>query len=92
MCDASPLAEVPAIAEPQREALIAISDMGNGIAPEQQANLFRRYYRAGARRTEGLGLGLYLSRQFVLMHGGDIWVESGGGKGSTFYFTLPIEE
>ncbi len=92
LCDASPSVEELAIAMPPREALIAISDMGNGIAPEQQANLFQRYYRAGARRTEGLGLGLYLSRQFVLMHGGDIWVESGEGKGSTFYFTLPIEE
>jgi two-component system phosphate regulon sensor histidine kinase PhoR len=91
-CDEPPSEEEQAIVVPQREALVAISDMGSGIAPEQQANLFQRYYRAGARRTEGLGLGLYLSRQFVLMHGGNIWVESSDGKGSTFYFTLPIEE
>ncbi len=75
-----------------REALISVSDAGSGISAEQQAHLFQRYYRAGGRRTEGLGLGLYLSRQFVLMHGGTIWVESVENKGSTFYFTLPIEE
>lgn len=75
-----------------RAALISVADMGSGIASEQQGNLFQRFYRAGNRRTEGLGLGLYLSRQFVLMHGGDIWVESVEGKGCTFYFTLPIAE
>lgn len=80
------------VALPHREALISVTDQGSGIAAELQIRLFQRYYRAGARRTEGLGLGLYLSRQFVLMHGGDIWVESGEGKGSTFLFTLPIEE
>ncbi len=75
-----------------REALISVSDAGSGISADQQAHLFQRYYRAGGRRTEGLGLGLYLSRQFVLMHGGTIWVESVENKGSTFYFTLPIKE
>ncbi len=75
-----------------REVLITVSDMGSGIVAEQQIRLFQRYYRAGGRRAEGLGLGLYLSRQFVLMHGGTIWVESIEGKGSTFCFTLPIDE
>lgn len=75
-----------------REALVAVSDAGAGIPHDQQARLFQRYYRAGGRRTEGLGLGLYLSRQFVLMQGGNIWVDSVEGKGSTFYFTLPLAE
>ncbi len=74
----------------QREVLFAVSDMGAGIEPELQARLFERFYRVKYRREEGLGLGLYLSREFVLLHGGQIWVESAVGKGSTFYFTLPL--
>ncbi len=79
-----------ATAEPQREVLFAISDAGNGIEPELQARLFERFYRVKNRREEGLGLGLYLSREFVLLHGGRIWVDSTVGKGSTFSFTLPL--
>ncbi len=84
-------------AEPAAPAMIpavqiSITDMGSGIPLEQQLRLFQRFYRAGNSRTEGLGLGLYLSRQFVLMHGGQIGVESTDGKGSTFFFTLPVEQ
>lgn len=79
-----------ATAEPQREVLFAISDAGSGIEPELQARLFERFYRVKKRREEGLGLGLYLSREFVLLHGGRIWVDSTVGKGSTFSFTLPL--
>ncbi len=77
---------------PQREALVSVSDHGSGITLEQQMRLFERFYRVHHRRAEGLGLGLYLSREFVLMHGGHIWVESAEGKGSTFSFTLPMRE
>jgi two-component system phosphate regulon sensor histidine kinase PhoR len=73
-------------------ALVCVSDTGAGIGPEQQAKLFQRYYRARSSRAEGLGLGLYLSRQFVQMHGGRIWVESSEGAGSTFAFNLPLEQ
>ncbi len=72
--------------------LISVHDHGSGISSDQQARLFQRFYRVSPRRAEGLGLGLYLSRQFVLMHGGRIWVESIEGQGSKFYFTLPIEQ
>ncbi|MBC8077355.1 MAG: HAMP domain-containing histidine kinase, partial [Chloroflexales bacterium] len=72
------------------EALVAVTDQGSGIPEEQRAKLFQRYYRGSSRRTEGLGLGLYLSREFVQLHAGQIWVESQEGQGSTFYFTLPI--
>jgi two-component system, OmpR family, phosphate regulon sensor histidine kinase PhoR len=72
-------------------ALISVHDEGAGLAPELQPRLFQRYYRARNSRAEGLGLGLYLSRQFVQMHGGQIWVESDEGAGSTFAFTLPLE-
>ena len=71
-------------------ALIAVEDQGSGISEEQRATLFRRYARGRERRGEGLGLGLYLSRAFVLRHGGIIWVESHVGQGSTFYVALPL--
>lgn len=73
-------------------ALVAITDGGGGIPSEQQAKLFQRFYRARSNRAEGLGLGLYLSQQFVQMHGGRIWVESVEHTGSTFSFTLPLEQ
>ncbi|NTU79674.1 MAG: GAF domain-containing protein [Chloroflexales bacterium] len=71
-------------------AVVCVTDEGGGIPLEQQARLFQRYYRARSSRAEGLGLGLYLSRQFVQMHGGAIWVESVEGAGSTFAFALPL--
>jgi two-component system phosphate regulon sensor histidine kinase PhoR len=71
-------------------AVVSVTDEGGGIPPEQQSRLFQRYYRARSSRAEGLGLGLYLSRQFVQMHGGTIWVESVEGAGSTFAFALPL--
>ena len=74
-----------------KEVTVSVTDRGIGIAPEDIPNLFQRYYRAkGARKAEGLGLGLYITRMLVEAHGGSIWVESELGKGSTFYFTLPL--
>ena len=72
-------------------ALIAVRDQGSGISEEQFSRLFKRYARGRERRGEGLGLGLYLSREFVARHGGDIWAESREGQGSTFYVALPLE-
>ena len=72
-------------------ALIAVRDQGAGISEEQFSRLFKRYARGRERRGEGLGLGLYLSREFVVRHGGDIWAESREGQGSTFYVVLPLE-
>jgi two-component system, OmpR family, phosphate regulon sensor histidine kinase PhoR len=72
-------------------ALIAVHDQGGGISEEQFSRLFKRYARGSERRGEGLGLGLYLSREFVVRHGGDIWAESREGQGSTFYVALPLE-
>jgi two-component system phosphate regulon sensor histidine kinase PhoR len=77
--------------EGQKEALVSVSDKGNCIPREQQARLFQRFQRGGhRRRIEGLGLGLYLCREFVQMHRGRIWVESVEGSGNTFSFTLPL--
>jgi signal transduction histidine kinase len=73
--------------------VVAIRDTGVGIAPADQARVFEEFAqaRSGAtREQEGTGLGLTLSRKFVELHGGRIWVESEVGKGSTFRFTLPL--
>ncbi|TAK35676.1 MAG: PAS domain S-box protein [Chloroflexota bacterium] len=73
------------------EVTVSVVDHGVGIAPEDLTNIFDRYFRAqGTRRTEGLGLGLYITRMLVEAHGGRAWAESELGKGSTFYFTLPL--
>ncbi|MGQ9676958.1 MAG: PAS domain-containing sensor histidine kinase [Chloroflexota bacterium] len=73
------------------EVVISVTDHGVGIAPEDLSHIFQRFYRArGPRKREGLGLGLFITRKLVEAHGGRIWVESQLGKGSTFYFTLPV--
>ncbi len=73
-------------------ARIAVKDTGPGIDPEKQAHLFNRYYRADYTdyQTSGLGLGLYISSEIIKKHGGNIGVESEPGKGSSFWFTLPL--
>ena len=99
LANATIAAEHPAYAatrpadEPERQlALVSVHDRGLGISDDQLNRLFRRYARGRERRGEGLGLGLYLSREFVARHGGEIWAESREGQGSTFYFTLPLEQ
>ena len=69
-------------------AIVEVSDTGPGIAPEIRAQLFQPFVSAGKRN--GLGLGLALSRQTVLEHGGDMWVESAPGRGARFFFRLPL--
>ena len=71
---------------------ISVTDTGIGIAPEDQAAVFDEFKQVGtdsARKAEGTGLGLALTKKFVELHGGTIRVESTLGKGSTFAFTLP---
>jgi signal transduction histidine kinase len=68
-------------------AVVSVEDTGPGIAPEIRSTLFQPFVTAGKRN--GLGLGLALSRQTVLEHGGDIWVESQPGKGAKFILRLP---
>lgn len=67
-----------------------VQDNGMGISPEQSHTIFDLYKRGNqARRTVGLGLGLYLCRQIITAHAGEIGVESQPGEGATFWFTLP---
>ena len=71
---------------------ISVTDTGIGIAPDDQAAVFDEFKQVGtdsARKAEGTGLGLALTKKFVELHGGTIRVESVLGKGSTFAFTLP---
>jgi len=74
-------------------AIISVNDQGIGIAPEEQAKLFRRFYRVDnrlRRDTQGAGLGLFLARAIVEAQGGRIWVESAPGRGSRFSLTVPL--
>lgn len=73
---------------------VAVIDKGPGIAAEKIPQLFNRYYRAerNGGQYSGLGLGLYISKEIIKKHGGEIGVDSKPGKGSSFWFTLPITQ
>ena len=71
---------------------VSVSDTGVGIAPEDQEVVFEEFKQVGTadRKVEGTGLGLALSRKFIELHGGKIWLNSHIGAGSTFTFTIPL--
>jgi len=74
------------------EVEVSVTDTGIGIAPDDLETVFEEFRQVGtdyAKKHEGTGLGLTLSRKFVELHGGRIWVKSQPGQGSTFAFTLP---
>ena len=73
---------------------VSVSDTGVGIAPSDQEAVFEEFRQVGtaAKKMEGTGLGLALSRKFVELHGGRIWVKSQVGVGSTFTFALPLRD
>ncbi|HSB67184.1 MAG TPA: ATP-binding protein, partial [Anaerolineales bacterium] len=79
--------------EGQPEVMISVTDTGTGISPDDRNKLFQPFSQVDAsatRKTGGSGLGLSISRHLVEMHGGRIGLESEIGKGSTFYFALPV--
>ena len=82
----------------KREAdkvVVSVQDFGIGIAKEQQKKIFERLYQVqddNGRTYPGFGMGLYISKEIITRHKGAIWVESEKGKGSTFYFTLPLKK
>jgi len=71
---------------------VSVTDTGVGIAPEDQEAVFEEFRQVGTadKKVEGTGLGLALSRKFIALHGGKIWVKSQVGEGSTFTFTVPV--
>ena len=78
----------------ETDVVIEVEDTGSGISEEEQERLFEPYYRieADRQRFPGLGLGMALSNHLVGLHGGKMWVKSELGKGSTFSFSLPLDE
>jgi len=76
-----------------RKLMVQVTDHGIGITDEAMPYLFERFYRAeDSMARGGAGLGLYISKEIVEAHGGRIWAESKSGEGSTFIFTLPLDE
>lgn len=74
--------------------LVSVSDTGIGISEAEKEHVFEKFRQAGDTLTDkptGTGLGLSICKQIIEHYGGKIWVESELGKGSTFYFTLPIQ-
>ncbi|MGQ9684008.1 MAG: sensor histidine kinase, partial [Anaerolineae bacterium] len=69
---------------------VSVADTGPGIAPEEAARLFEPFHQAGGGSRGGSGLGLSISKQFVELHDGQMWLESEVGRGSTFHFRLPV--
>lgn len=74
---------------------VSVTDNGPGISEEAKKMLFHRYFQAGKdsdkASRKGLGLGLYISKEIISIHGGEIWAESEPGKGSAFSFAVPFQ-
>jgi len=74
--------------------VVSVQDFGIGIKKEDIEQIFNRYYRVDntVMKFEGLGLGLFISSEIIKRHQGSFWIESEFGKGSTFYFILPLND
>lgn len=78
-----------------RKAIVSVQDAGIGISKDQQKKIFERLYQVSDAKEKtfpGLGMGLYISKEIMKRHRGSIWVSSERGKGSTFFFTLPLKK
>jgi len=72
---------------------VSVKDHGIGIQPEDIPKIFDRFFRVDNLYTQhisGFGIGLYLSKEIIQRHHGQIWVESKPGEGTTFFFKLPV--
>ncbi|HVB97158.1 MAG TPA: GAF domain-containing sensor histidine kinase [Chloroflexota bacterium] len=78
---------------PRENVILTVSDDGPGVPERDQDRVFDRFYQAPGRLHKGhtgLGLGLYISRELVRRHGGDMWLQSPAGAGATFFVRLPV--
>ena len=73
-----------------REVRFSVTDTGSGIAADEVPHIFERFWQARKTARLGAGLGLAIAKGIVEAHGGQIWAQSEAGKGSTFFFTLPL--
>lgn len=80
------------LADGGNQLLFSVVDSGPGIPEEEQALVFNKYYRGESMKkaVDGIGLGLSIAKNIVEAHGGKIWLNSRPGRGSTFFFTIPI--
>ena len=82
-----------ALKKTEKDIVFSVADSGVGIPVEQQERLFEKFFRgsnAAKIQPDGTGLGLFIAKSLVEVHKGKIWFESTEGKGTTFYFSLPI--
>lgn len=90
----APEGEIVVKGTPRAEdIMVCVTDQGPGIAPNDRQQIFDRFFRApeAARHTKGAGLGLYLTRQIIEAHGGEIWVDASYDQGARICFNLPLE-
>src|SRR5215813_7130082 len=80
--------------EKEPMAQIEVRDTGRGISKEGQAHMFEKFYRVAdtAGYTQGTGLGLVIAKRIVEAHGGNMWMHSELGVGTSFFFTLPFAD
>src|SRR5262249_15329346 len=78
--------------ERDHEIVVSVSDTGPGIPDEDLPKIFDRFWRGRGTKQKGSGLGLSIAKGIVEAHGGTIWAESQFGKGSSFFFTLPLAD
>jgi signal transduction histidine kinase len=72
--------------------VVSVTDTGPGIPPEHLSKIFDRFWRVPGTQKQGSGLGLSIAKGIVEAHGGTIWAESELGKGTSFFFTLPLTD
>ena len=84
--------QISIIARPKENyTLLEIRDTGMGVPADKLQKIFDEFYQVEGSKQGGAGLGLAITKRLVEEHGGEIWVESQIGKGSTFYLTLPTD-
>lgn len=80
------------VTEQREKVKVEVMDFGVGIPEKEQNKIFQRFYRVEktSQKFSGSGIGLFISSEIIKRHGGSFGLESKEGKGSTFYFTLPL--